>query len=123
VKPEELVDQKWVFADEDTWSYRRLKLYFEQQGLTLPKAGFESRDPAVIKSIVMASDHIGMVAKLGVERDIGNGLLKFVEIDSPLMLRPIGLVRRENEPASPAVASLIRLIEKFCVPRRGSRKP
>jgi DNA-binding transcriptional LysR family regulator len=118
IKPADLLDQKWVFGESDNWSQRRLKLYFEQNGLALPKAQFESRDPTVIKSLIMLSDHIGMMAKLGVEKEIAAGLLKCVEIDSPLMLRPIGIVRRENEPISPAIAFVIRLIENICARRR-----
>ncbi len=119
VKPEELVGQNWVFPDHETWSQRRLKLYFEQLGLPFPTAKFESRDPVVIKSMIMiSSNHIGIVAKLGVEKELSQGLLKSVEIDSPLMLRPIGIVRRENEPMSPAVKSLVRILEEVCMARR-----
>jgi DNA-binding transcriptional LysR family regulator len=122
IKPDDLVDQKWVFADSDTWSQRRLRLYFEQHALPLPRARVESREPAIMKSIVMISDHIGMIAKLGVEREIAKGLLKCIEIDSPLMLRPIGIVRRENEPMSPAVKSLVRILQEACEPRRKTRQ-
>ena len=118
VRPIDLLDQNWVFPDNDTWSHRRLKLYFEQQGVPLPTARFQSRDPVVIKSMVMISNHIGIMAKLGVEKEISLGLLKSVEIDSPLMLRPIGIVRRDNEPMSPAVKSLVRILEDFCVTHR-----
>jgi DNA-binding transcriptional LysR family regulator len=113
IKPSDLIDQKWVVGDSDTWSQHRLRLYFEQAGLTLPRARFESRNPEVLKSIIMISDHIGMIARLGVEKELANGLLKAVEIDSPLMLRPIGIVRRESEPISPAVKSFIRIIEEL----------
>jgi DNA-binding transcriptional LysR family regulator len=111
VKPTDLLDQKWVFSDSDTWSYRRMRLYFEQAGLTAPRARIESRNPAILKSIVMISDHIGMMSKLGVENELSKGLLKCIEIDSPLMARPIGIVRRENEPISPAVKSFVQIIE------------
>jgi LysR family transcriptional regulator of abg operon len=122
VKPGDLLQQKWVFADSDHWSQQRLKLYFEQNGLALPRARVESRDPAVMKSIIMISDHIGMMAKLGVEKEIAKGLLKFVDIDSPLMLRPIGIVRRENEPMSPAVKSVVRIIEDVCKTGRNATR-
>jgi DNA-binding transcriptional LysR family regulator len=118
VKPKELLDQKWVFSDSDTWSQRRLRLYFEQAGLTLPRARFESRNPEVLKSIIMMSDHIGMMARLGVEKELSKGLLKAIEIESPLLLRPIGIVRRESEPVSPAMKSFIRIIEDVCKGRR-----
>jgi DNA-binding transcriptional LysR family regulator len=118
IKPADLIDQKWVFADPDTWSQRRLQLYFEQNGLALPRPRVESRDPAVVKSIIMVSDHIGVIARLGIEREIAKGLLKGIEIDSPLMLRPMGIVRRENEPLSPSVKSLVRILEEACKKRR-----
>jgi DNA-binding transcriptional LysR family regulator len=122
VKPTELLDQKWVFADDEMWGQRRLRLYFEQAGLALPRACFESRNPEVLKSIIMISDHIGMIAKLGVEKELAEGLLKAIELDSPLMLRPIGIVRRENEPISPAVMSFIRIIEEVCKTRARAAK-
>jgi len=123
LKPKDLVDQKWVFADSDTWGQRRLRLYFEQAGLPLPRARFESRNPAILKSIIMISDHVGMIARLGVEKEISSGALKAIEIDSPLMLRPIGIVRRDNEPMTPAVKSFVRIIEELCKERRhGSRR-
>jgi DNA-binding transcriptional LysR family regulator len=118
IKPGDLLDQKWVFAENDNWSQRRLKLYFEQHGLALPRAQVETRDPAVTKSIIMMSDHIGMLSRLGIEREISRGLLKGVDIDSPLMLRPIGIVHRETEPISPAIGFLIRVIEDVCARRR-----
>lgn len=114
IDPKDLLEQKWVFADRDTWSHRRLKLYFEQAGLTLPRARIESRNPAILKSVIMISDHIGMIARLGVETEIAEGQLAAVQIDSPLMQRPIGIVRRENEPMSPAVKVLVRIIEDVC---------
>ena len=122
IKPSDLLNQKWVFSENDNWSQRRLKLYFEQDGLALPRAQVETRDPAVTKSFIMISDHIGMLARLGIEREISRGLLKCIEIDSPLMLRPIGIIRRENEPISPAIDFLIRIIEDVCARRRRSIK-
>ena len=122
IKPSDLIDQKWVLGENDNWSQRRLKLYFEQNGLALPRAQIESRDPAVMKSFIMISDHIGMIAKLGVEKEISKGLLKCIEIDSPLMLRPIGIIRRENEPMWPAIDFLIRIIDDLCGTRRRGLK-
>lgn len=119
IKPSDLVGQNWVFPDNETWSQRRMKLYFEQLGLPLPTARFESRDPVMIKSMIMVSNqHIGIVARLGVEKELSRGMLKSLDIDSPLMLRPIGIVRRENEPMSPAAKSLVRILEDVSAARR-----
>jgi DNA-binding transcriptional LysR family regulator len=70
----------------------------------------------------MISDHIAMLSRLGIEREISTGLLKFIEIDSPLMSRPIGIVRRDNEPISPAIGFIIRTIEEVCARRYRSGK-
>lgn len=122
VAPKDLVDHKWVFPDNDTWNHRRLKLYFEQAGLPMPRSSIESRNPAVLKSIIMISDHVGTIARLGVEKELAKGLLRAVELDSPLMQRPIGIVRRENEPMSPAVASFVRIMEDIGRRRTGMKE-
>lgn len=114
----DLLEEKWVFTSGDTWSNRRVRLYFEQNGMTQPRTRIESRNPAVLKSIISISDHVGIISRLGVERELEAGTLKAMELDSPLMQRPIGIVRREIEPASPAVKSLIALLEAACGARR-----
>jgi LysR family transcriptional regulator of gallate degradation len=117
VKPGDLLDEKWVFPDSDSWGHRPLQLYFEQAGLAVPRPRFASRNPSVLKNIIMASDYVGMMSRLGVEKEIAKGLLKCIEIESPLMHRPIGIVRRENEPMTPAAKSFVRIIEDVCKTR------
>jgi DNA-binding transcriptional LysR family regulator len=123
VKAQDLLGYKWVFAESSTWHRRRLELYFGQSGLGMPRACIESREPAILKSIIMKSDHIGVVAKLGVEKEIAQGLLTAIEIDSPFMMRPIGIVQRANEMPSPAVTAFIRIIEMVCRERGYTAKP
>jgi hypothetical protein len=59
---------------------------------------------------------------LGVEEEVGKKLLKCIEIESSLMLRPIGILRREAEPLTPAVASFIRLMEDACKSRKTANR-
>lgn len=122
LKPQDLLSYTWAFSDNDTWHRRRLELYFEQFGLGMPRASIESREPAILKSVIMKSDHVGVLARIGVEREIEQGLLKAVEIDSPFMMRPIGIVRRENDLPSPAVNAFVRILETVCR-ERGYTKP
>ncbi len=112
--------EKWIFTSGDTWSNRRVRLYFEQSGLPMPRARIESRNPAVLKAIVSISDHIGIISRLGVERELAAGTLKAIELDSPLMQRPIGIVHREIDPASPAIKSLMTLLDVAAAARRAS---
>lgn len=118
ITPRDLVDQRWVVPAGDTWSHRRLRLYFEQNGSPFPKAAIESRNPAILKSIIAISDYVGIISRLGVERELASGALKAIELNSPLMHRPIGIVRRDRELDHPAVKSFIALAEEVCRTRR-----
>lgn len=117
IKPQDLMSYKWAFPEGDTWHRRRLELFFEQYGMGMPRASIESREPTILRSIIVNSDHIGVIARLGVERELREGLLTAVEFDSPFMMRPIGVVRRENDMPSPAVNALIRILETVCQER------
>lgn len=114
LQPRDLMTEKWVFADADTWNQKRLRLYFEQAGLPMPTARMECRNPAVLKEVVASSDFVSVVARLGVESELKSGVLKAVDIASPLMQRPIGIVRRAREPMSPAIRSLVQTAQDVC---------
>ncbi len=114
LQPRDLVAEKWVFADTDTWNQKRLRLYFEQAGLPLPAARMECRNPAVLKEIVAGSDFVSVIARLGIERELKSSSLKAADIASPLMQRPIGVVRRAREPMSPAVRSFVQIAQDVC---------
>jgi DNA-binding transcriptional LysR family regulator len=121
--PPDLTGFKWAIADNSTWHRRRLELYFEQYGLALPRANIESPDPAILKSVILESDLIGVISRLGVEKDLAQGRLKAFDIDSPLMLRPIGILRRENDLPSPAIDAFLRIADEVCRERGYARKP
>lgn len=123
IKPQDLLGYKWAFSDNDTWHRRRLELYFEQFGLGMPRASLESREPAILKAAIMKSDHVGVLARIGVERELEQGLLTAIEIDSPFMMRPIGIVQRENDMPSPAVNAFVRILEAVCRERGYADKP
>lgn len=114
LRPEDLLDQKWVFADSNTWNQHRLRLYFEQLGLPVPVAQMECRDPAVLKAVVSTSDYISVIANLGIEREVQRGVLRAMEIPSPLMQRPIGIIRRSGEQMSPAIKSFVQIAQDMC---------
>ena len=122
VRPQDLLGYKWAI-DSARWPLRRLELYFEQSGLAMPRASVESREPSVLKSVIMNSDHVGVISRLGVENEIAEGLLAAVNIESPLMMRPIGIVRRESDTPSPAVEAAIRILELVCRERGYATSP
>ena len=122
INANDLVDRKWIFAESDSLSQKRVQIYFQQEGFSLPAPRIESQNPGVTKSILMSSDYVAMIARLGVEKEINNGTLKCVDIDSPLMMRPVGVLQREGEPLSPAANSFVQLLQEACKARKISNK-
>jgi DNA-binding transcriptional LysR family regulator len=111
---QDLHQHDWVYSDRDSFHRRQLERYFAEAGLTMPRADIESHAPAILKAVVSRSDYVGLVARSSVEADEKCGLLKIIEIDSPLMIRPIGFLWRENESLSPAAKALMQAIETVC---------
>lgn len=109
-----LLNYKWALADAETWHYKRLAVYFQEEGFDPPRANISSRDPMVLKSVIMNSDHIGVIARLGVEKELKEGLLTAVDLPSPLMRRPIGIVRRMSDVHYPAVGAFERVLKDVC---------
>ncbi|HEU0070415.1 MAG TPA: LysR family transcriptional regulator [Alphaproteobacteria bacterium] len=122
IRPSELLEYKWALADGLSWHRRRLELFFEQYGKPLPRHCIESHDATLLKTLVMKSDMIGITSKCGLEDDVNRRLLKIVEIDSPLMLRPIGVVRRSGAP-SPAIEAFVRILDEVSRERGYPRRP
>ena len=113
ITAEKLAAEKWVLQEPSSWSHKRIRLYFEQNGLSLPRYAMESRDPAVLRGIIADSDHIGVMARLGIRRDIDAGRLTAIGVNSPLMRRPIGVALRKNEPISHSVRALMRIAREL----------
>jgi DNA-binding transcriptional LysR family regulator len=109
ITAERLAAEKWVLQEPSSWAHQRIRLYFERNGLSLPRYTTASSDPAVLRGIIAESDHVGTMARLAIRRDIESGRLAAISIDSPLMRRPIGVALRKNAPISPAVRALIEI--------------
>lgn len=120
---EDLLQESWIFSDANTWTLRRLRLYFEQAGLPMPVPRMECREPSVLKALVASSDFISVVARVGAQKEIESGRLKAVELHSALMQRPIGIVQRAGLHASPAVRSFIQLAQEFSRDLREMKHP
>ncbi len=111
----------WVVAESDTRHRRRLEQYFEEAGLDLPHAAVECSLPSILKRVVMQTDYVALIARMGVDADVKNNLLQVIEINSPFMARPIALVWRENEILTPAVKSFIQILKEVCHARTAVR--
>jgi DNA-binding transcriptional LysR family regulator len=113
VTASDLLQYKWVLPERGHNHRIRLSRVFEMENLPMPEPDVECSSTEFIKSVVGRTDHLGLVAQMGIG---GKGDLKLIEIplESPFMVRPIGLVWRENQVLSSSSRLLISAIEEVC---------
>ena len=114
--PHELQSFEWILPLPGNRHRRRLVQLFELAGLTPPSAAIECSTTAFLKTIVSQTDYIGIVAKIALhpQTDAADRKLKVIEIDSPSMLRPVGLVWRQSQVLTPAIRLAMHAIEERC---------
>jgi DNA-binding transcriptional LysR family regulator len=122
--PQDLQSFEWILPVLGNRHRRRLVQLFELAGLTPPAAAIECSTTAFLKAIVSQTDYIGIVARMALhpETDAADRKLKVIEIDSPSMLRPVGLVWRQSQVLTPAIRLAMRAVEDGCR-KLGSRPP
>lgn len=114
--PQDLQSFEWILPLPGNRHRRRLVQLFELAGLTPPTAAIECSTTAFLKAIVSQTDYIGIVAKIALhpQTDAADRKLKVIEIDSPSMLRPVGLVWRQSQVLTPAIRLAMHAIEEHC---------
>lgn len=114
--PQDLQSFEWILPLPGNRHRRRLVQLFELAGLTPPTAAIECSTTAFLKTIVSQTDYIGIVAKIALhpQTDTADRKLKVIEIDSPSMLRPVGLVWRQSQVLTPAIRLAMHAIEEHC---------
>jgi DNA-binding transcriptional LysR family regulator len=105
---------RWVFSNPGNLHRRRLEAFFEAENIALPKPVAETSSPSLIKAILERTDCIALMAKLGLKDELAQGRLVCVDLDSPLMKRPIGLIWRDTHRISAAAKVVLEAIEATC---------
>jgi DNA-binding transcriptional LysR family regulator len=114
--PQDLQSCEWIMPLPGNRHRRRLVQLFELAGLTPPNAAIECSTTAFIKAIVSQTDYIGIVARMALhpETDKADRKLTAIEIDSPSMVRPVGLVWRQSQVLTPAIRLAMHAVEEGC---------
>lgn len=113
VRVRDLLAYKWILPEQGHPHRHRLARVFETENLPMPVPDIECSSTEFIKSVVMRSDHLGLIAQMGMHTDSG---ARTVEIDlhSPFMVRPIGAIWRQNQVLSQSCRCLMSIIEDVC---------
>lgn len=80
---------------------------FEAEGLPVPAVSLQTNSPAVLRSVLRASDAVALLSPWQVQGELASGLLAALPLPLPHGDRAIGLMQRRDGLASPPLECLI----------------
>jgi LysR family transcriptional regulator of gallate degradation len=110
VRARDLQNFQWILPLAGHFHRRKLESFFESQGLPPPTAALECSSTALIVSLVRSTDHVGLIAQMGLKEVPAGSSVAEIPINSPIMVRPIGMVWRENHVPSKSSQLFIEAI-------------
>jgi DNA-binding transcriptional LysR family regulator len=128
LKLADLVDQDWVLPPTTVRPRRQLENAFRREGLEPPAKGVETASPLILRTLLLESDRISVIARQALVVEVELGLIKLLPVDLGATIRPIGIVMRAGASPSPATGMLIDHLkaavgESVTEPRMARRGP
>jgi LysR family transcriptional regulator, regulator for genes of the gallate degradation pathway len=114
VRAAELAAFPWLFPMVGASHRYVLEQFFRSAGVEPPVAKIETTSVQMIKSVVLHSDHIGVLPMHVMEVEMDEGRLIRLPVQSETLRRRIAIYHRERHPLSPAARALMRAIEATC---------
>jgi DNA-binding transcriptional LysR family regulator len=126
VRLAELNDARWVLPAGGSAFRQQMQEVFAAANLGWPVNSISTNSVLAIKSIVMTTDCVSLMARELVEVEVAAGRLKVVALEDVGSQRPVGMMWRRSEALSPIaarVADIFRQVarEEFARPRAGPR--
>lgn len=113
VTARDLAKASWVMPVPGHYHRRRLESVFEEEHQPMPVPTIECSSTDFIKAVVAESNHIGLVAAMGIG-DKEDPVTFEIPLDSPFLIRPIGVLWRKNQILSRPSQMLIEALKKIC---------
>jgi DNA-binding transcriptional LysR family regulator len=115
-----LTNANWVLPYPGHYHRRRLENVFEEANLPIPEATIECSSTEFIKRIVASTDHVGILAGMGVRPGDASRIAE-LPLGSRFMRRPIGVVWRKHHVLSKPSLLLIQAIKQVCSEMRSAQ--
>jgi DNA-binding transcriptional LysR family regulator len=109
----DLVKASWVLPVAGHYHRRRLENMFEEEHLPAPVPTVECASTDFIKSIVAESNHLGVIAAMGLNTHKDRDVCE-ISFRSPFMVRPIGVLWRKHQILSQPCLLLIGALKQVC---------
>ena len=97
----------WIGPLPGTPARAAFERAFAAARLPLPHVGLQANSPAVVRSVLLAGDHVAMLSALQIRAEVDSGLLVLLPVPVQGTQRPIGLTLRRDGLASPACRALM----------------
>jgi DNA-binding transcriptional LysR family regulator len=114
VEAEDLAGCPWVFPMIDAVHRPVLEQFFRAAGVEPPLAGIESTSVQFTKSVILQSDHVGVLPAHVMVRELREKLLVPLPVQSDALRRSVAVFYRERHPLSAGARVLIRALEQTC---------
>jgi LysR family transcriptional regulator, regulator for genes of the gallate degradation pathway len=102
-----LAPYPWIGPLPGTPAHAVFERLFEQAGLALPAVALRAHSTAVVRSVLLAGDHVALVSPLQVHAEVQAGLLACASAPLPGSERPIGITQRRDALASSACSGVL----------------
>lgn len=97
----------WIAPLKSTPAHAAFERAFLAAGVPLPGASFHANSPALVRALLMKSDHIALVSPLQVEEDLKSGALVRVPVALRDAERRIGITVRRGFQWPPSCVCLL----------------
>lgn len=123
VSAQDLAGSPWLFPMIDAVHRPILEQFFREAGVEPPLAKIESTSVQFTKSLILQSDHVGVLPAHVMARELSEGLLVQLPVQSDALRRSVAIFHRERHPLSPGARALIRALEQVCRKLRHPAEP
>jgi DNA-binding transcriptional LysR family regulator len=115
----ELVDEPWMLAPTDSWSYARLTEVFRTKALNMPKVSLMTYSLPVIFHFLANGPIISVFPHSVMRLHAARGALKILPIDLPIRPWPVAILTLKDRTLSPVAERFIacaREVVKSLIP-------
>ena len=116
----DLTGYPWLFPMIDAVHRPILEQFFREAGVQPPLAMIESTSVQFTKSVILESDHVGVLPAHVMASELAAGLLVQLPIQSDALRRSVAIFHRERHPLSGNARTLIRALERVCKAARSA---
>ena len=98
----------WIGPLPGTPARAAFERAFAAVGLPAPEVGLQVNSPSVVRSVLLAGDHVALVSPLQIRAELAAGVLTLLPVPVKGTERAIGIAQRRGGLASPACNALVR---------------